>query len=134
VRLIFKKCAFSHGIQTRFRFNTLENRSTPCRLVAGIAVVGSGPASSKMRNRDTADHANLEAWIAGAFFYLYLIVDIWSGKIVDWELHAHETADFAAQMLERTVWGEKCLTSPLVLHADNGCPMKGASPAQSAGP
>jgi putative transposase len=65
--------------------------------------------------------------IAGAFFYLYLIVDIWSRKIVGWEVHAHETADFAAQMLERTVWGEKCLTSPLVLHADNGSPMKGAT-------
>ena len=30
-------------------------------------------------------------------------------------------------MLERAVWAEKCLTSPLVLHADNGSPMKGAT-------
>jgi transposase InsO family protein len=65
--------------------------------------------------------------IAGAFFYLYLIVDIWSRKIVGWEVHERETADFAAQMLERAVWAEKCLTSPLVLHADNGSPMKGAT-------
>lgn len=65
--------------------------------------------------------------IAGAFFYLYLIVDIWSRKIVGWEVHERETADFAARVLERAVWGEKCLTSPLVLHADNGSPMKGAT-------
>lgn len=65
--------------------------------------------------------------IAGAFFYLYLIVDIFSRKIVSWEVHERETADFAAQMLERAVWAEKCLTSPLVLHADNGSPMKGAT-------
>jgi putative transposase len=65
--------------------------------------------------------------IAGAFFYLYLIVDIFSRKIVGWEVHERETADFAAQMLERAVLAEKCLTSPLVLHADNGSPMKGAT-------
>jgi transposase InsO family protein len=65
--------------------------------------------------------------IAGRFFYLYLIVDIWSRKIVGWEVHDRETADFAAQLLERAVWAERCLTSPLVLHADNGSPMKGAT-------
>ena len=65
--------------------------------------------------------------IAGAFFYLYLIVDIFSRKIVGWEVHDRETADFAAQVLERAIWAEKCLTGPLVLHADNGSPMKGAT-------
>jgi transposase InsO family protein len=54
----------------------------------------------------------------------YLIVDIFSRKIVGWEVHDRETAEFAAQVLERAVWAEKCLTSPLVLHADNGSPMK----------
>lgn len=65
--------------------------------------------------------------IAGVFFYLYLIVDIFSRKIVGWEVHDRETADFAAQVLERAVRAERCLTSPLTLHADNGSPMKGAT-------
>jgi transposase InsO family protein len=65
--------------------------------------------------------------ISGAFFYLYLIVDIFSRKIVGWEVHDRETAEFAAQVLERAVWAEKCRTSPLALHADNGSPMKGAT-------
>src|SRR6056297_4216357 len=38
-----------------------------------------------------------------------------------------ETAEFAAQVLRRAVLAEACLTSPLVLHADNGGPMKGAT-------
>jgi len=54
--------------------------------------------------------------IAGAFFYL--IVDIGRRKIVGWEVHDRETAEFAAQVLERAVWVEKCLTSPLALHVD----------------
>ena len=65
--------------------------------------------------------------IAGIFFYLYLIVDIFSRKIVGREVHDRETAELAAQVLKRAVWAEKCLTSPLVLHADNGSPMKGAT-------
>ncbi|WP_299842807.1 IS3 family transposase [uncultured Jannaschia sp.] len=65
--------------------------------------------------------------IAGAFFYLYLIVDIWSRKIVGWEVYERETAESAAQVLKRAVWSEKCFTSSLVLHADNGSPMKGAT-------
>lgn len=62
--------------------------------------------------------------VAGTFFYLYLylILDIFSRKIVGWE-----TAEFAAEVLKRAVWAEGCLTSPLVLHADNGSPMKGAT-------
>jgi putative transposase len=65
--------------------------------------------------------------VAGTFFYLYLIIDIFSRKIVGWEVHDRETAELAAQVLKRAVWAEKCLTSPLVLHADNGSPMKGAT-------
>ena len=34
--------------------------------------------------------------IAGVFFYLYLIVDIFSRKIVGWEVHDRETAEFAS--------------------------------------
>lgn len=31
------------------------------------------------------------------------------------------------KVLERAVWAEKCLASPLTLHSDNGSPMKGAT-------
>jgi transposase InsO family protein len=65
--------------------------------------------------------------VLGMFFYLYLIVDIYSRKIVGWEVHEREGAEFAARLLERAVWAEGCLTSPLTLHADNGSAMKGAT-------
>lgn len=65
--------------------------------------------------------------IAGIFFYLYLIVDIYSRKIVGWEVYARESAELAAIVVRRAVCAEGCLTSPLVLHADNGSPMKGAT-------
>ena len=33
----------------------------------------------------------------------------------------------SSALLERTVRAEKCVTRPVVLHADNGSPMKGAT-------
>ena len=65
--------------------------------------------------------------VAGMFFYLYLIVDIFSRKIVGWEVHEREAADLAATLIQKAVWAEACIMRPLVLHADNGSPMKGAT-------
>ena len=65
--------------------------------------------------------------IAGRFFYLYMIMDIFSRKIVGWEVHERESADLAAILIRQAVLAEGCMARPLVLHADNGSPMKGAT-------
>jgi putative transposase len=65
--------------------------------------------------------------ILGMFYYLYLIVDIYSRKIVAWEVHDRESAELAAALVTQAVWAEGCSLKPLVLHADNGSPMKGAT-------
>ncbi len=65
--------------------------------------------------------------ILGMFYYLYLIVDIYSRKIVAWEVHDRESAELAATLVTQAVWAEGCALKPLVLHADNGSPMKGAT-------
>lgn len=65
--------------------------------------------------------------VLGMFFYLYLIVDIFSRKIVGWEVHERESAELAAILIRQAVLAEGCALRPLVLHADNGSPMKGAT-------
>jgi transposase InsO family protein len=65
--------------------------------------------------------------VAGMFFYLYLIVDNFSRKIVGWEVHECESADLAAVLIRQAVLAEGCIARPLVLHADNGSPMRGAT-------
>lgn len=62
--------------------------------------------------------------VRGLYYYLYLIEDIYSRKIVGWEVHEQESGEFAATLLQRTVIREHCLRKPLVLHSDNGAPMK----------
>ena len=73
----------------------------------------------------TWDISWLPGPVKGLFFYLYLIVDLYSRKIVGWEVYARESAEYAAEVVRRAVLAEGCVDQPLVLHADNGSPMKG---------
>ena len=64
----------------------------------------------------------------GMFYYLYMISDLFSSDIVGWEVWPEESAEHAAELIERTSVGQRRLTTtPLVLHSDNGSPMKGAT-------
>ena len=62
--------------------------------------------------------------VRGQFYYLYLVEDIYSRKIVGYEVHETEDSALAAALLQRCVLSEGCLHQPLVLHSDNGAPMK----------
>jgi transposase InsO family protein len=63
----------------------------------------------------------------GFHFYLYLILDVFSRKMVGWEIHDEESAAHAATLIRRTHLRENIRDKPLILHSDNGSPMKGAS-------
>lgn len=67
--------------------------------------------------------------VKGVHFYLYLMLDIFSRKIIGWEIHEQESADNASRLLRKACMKERIATSssPLVLHSDNGSPMKGSS-------
>jgi len=76
----------------------------------------------------TWDITYLNGPIRGSFYYLYLIVDIFSRDIVGWDVWKEETAEHASELIERACIAQKRLTTmPLVLHSDNGSPMKGAT-------
>ena len=46
--------------------------------------------------------------LRGQYFYLYLIEDIYSRKIVGWEVHEQESGAMAAELLQRSVIREEC--------------------------
>lgn len=73
------------------------------------------------------DITYLASTVVGWFFRLYLVMDIYSRKIVGWEIHENESADHAAQLIRKACWAEGITRKGLVLHADNGSPMKGAT-------
>jgi transposase InsO family protein len=65
--------------------------------------------------------------IRGQFFFLYLIVDVWSRKILGWDVHEVESSELAAALVERVRGGAERPLAGWVLHSDNGGPMKGAT-------
>ena len=67
----------------------------------------------------------LPAAVRGRFFFLYLIMDLYSRKIVGWEVHENESAVHSSDLVQKTVWKEGCTGHPLVLHGDNGSVIKG---------
>jgi transposase InsO family protein len=68
----------------------------------------------------------LPAQIQGRWFYLYLILDLYSRKIVGFEVHDTDSADHAAHLARRTALAEGIHAMPTrpVLHGDNGAPLK----------
>lgn len=73
------------------------------------------------------DITYLKSPIRGVFFYLYMVVDVWSRKVVAWEVHEVESADLAAALFEETCVMLRLDPRGIVLHADNGGPMKGSA-------
>lgn len=70
------------------------------------------------------DITYLPSKVRGQFFYLYMIEDLYSRKIVGDEVHEQESGELASELLQRTLLREGCLHSGVVLHSDNGAPMK----------
>jgi putative transposase len=72
------------------------------------------------------DMTYLPAQVMGRWFYLYLILDLYSRKIVGWEVHDLDHADHAAHLVRRTALAEgiAALGSKPVLHGDNGSTLK----------
>jgi hypothetical protein len=68
----------------------------------------------------------LPAQIQGQWFYLYLILDLYSRKVVGFEVHGSDSADHAAHLAKRTALAEGLhgMTAKPVLHGDNGAKLK----------
>ena len=73
------------------------------------------------------DITYLKTSVKGLFFYLYMIVDVWSRKIIAAQVFAEESMDHSAMLLAHACMIHGVQPEQLVLHSDNGGPMKGAT-------
>lgn len=73
------------------------------------------------------DITYLPTRVRGQFFYLYMFEDLWSRKIVGYEVHERECGQLSAELVHRCMLREQCLNTPLVLHSDNGAPMRAST-------
>jgi transposase InsO family protein len=76
------------------------------------------------------DITYLPTSVRGVWLYLYLVVDVWSRKIVAWDVAEREDAEIAADLVSRACLRERISRrrpQPLILHADNGNAMRAAT-------
>ena len=65
--------------------------------------------------------------IKGVFLYLYVVMDIYSRKIVGWQVYDRESSARAADLMTDICCRERIKPHQVTLHSDNGSPMKGAT-------
>lgn len=73
------------------------------------------------------DISYLPTVVRGLYYYLYLVVDRYSRKVVGWQVHDHESGEAAGALITEACRVEGVGREQLVLHADNGSPMRGAT-------
>ncbi len=120
----------------------LASEATMYRVLRQEKLLSHRERSRPRRNRRPPEHVArgpkqvwswdityLKSPVRGVFFYLYLMLDVWSRKIVGAAVHEAESAEAAAALLERSYAADTVASHrpPLVLHSDNGGPMKGAT-------
>jgi transposase InsO family protein len=67
----------------------------------------------------------LPTTIRGTYLFLYMVMDVWSRRIVGWCIDERESPDIAAALIRRICCDTGVDPQGLVLHSDNGKPMRG---------
>jgi transposase InsO family protein len=118
----------------------IASESTFCRLLrAHGQAVHRGRSRAPRASRPPSTHiasGPRQVWcwdmtylpgrVTGTWFYLYLILDLYSRKIVAWEVHDTDDADHAAHVVRRAALAEgiAALDRQPILHGDNGATLK----------
>lgn len=118
----------------------LASESTVYRILRAEDLLHHRERSRAPVRRQPAEHVATgpnEVWswdityllstVKGRYFYLYLVVDVWSRKVVGWQVHVEESEDLAGALIDGTCTELEVDPNGLVLHSDNGSAMKGST-------
>jgi putative transposase len=101
---------------------TCTVRSISCAHVTRAAAVHHATGPNQVWSWDIT---YLPTTVRGRFYYLYMIMDVWSRRVVGWEVFERESAEHAAALFQRVCSESRMSPKGLVLHSDNGKPMRG---------
>ena len=118
----------------------MASESTIYRIMKAAAQQHHRGRASKPRTRVVTSHCASEpnrlwSWditwlptsVKGLYFYWYMVLDVYSRKIVGHEVHIAESAELAALLMRKASLVEGLAGRKVVLHSDNGSAMKGAT-------
>jgi putative transposase len=69
----------------------------------------------------------LPTTVRGQYLHLYLVMDVWSRRIVAWRIADGDSAEIAAELITQACRDGGFDPRGLVLHADNGKPMRAST-------
>lgn len=75
------------------------------------------------------DITKLKGPVKWTYFYLYVMLDIFSRYVVGWMVATRETAALARELIKETFLRQDVSPGELTIHADRGSPMKAKSTA-----
>lgn len=84
-------------------------------------------AASKPNQVWSWDITYLASSVKGIFYYLYLFIDVYSRKIVGFGVYDSEKSEYAVEVIKKACTDEEILRNQIVVHSDNGSPMKGST-------
>jgi len=70
------------------------------------------------------DITYLPTRVNGQFYYLYMIMDLYSRIIIAYQVYDCESGDLASDLITDACLREKITKKQVTLHSDNGAPMK----------
>jgi putative transposase len=73
------------------------------------------------------DITYLPTRVHGIYLYLYIFLDVFSRKIVAWQIYAGESGENASGLMKDLCRREQIAPGQLILYSDNGGSMKGAT-------
>ena len=106
-----------HGLRTK-------GRTSPRTHVTRASTVHRATGPNQVWSWDITW---LPTTVRGAYLHLYLIMDVWSRRIVGWHIAERESADIAAGLITQSCSNGNVDPRGLVLHSDNGMAMRGST-------
>jgi putative transposase len=113
-RTLYRILKAKGALQSRTKSRTPVRNRKPKELVA------TGPNQVW-----SWDITWLRTDVGGLFYYAYVIIDVFSRKVVGWTIEINESTDHAKALFQRVIRDNKVM--PRFVHADNGGPMKGVT-------
>lgn len=118
----------------------LASEATLYRLLKKAKQLNHRQSSKPRRRRKVKSHVahgplQVFSWditylrrdVRGLYYYLYLVLDVWSRKIVGYCVEEFECMDASSRLITSICKRLGIKPGSLVLHSDNGSPMKGAT-------
>lgn len=120
-RYVASESSFSRVLRSEGQNTHRSPTKKPCKARPASTHIATAPGQVWCW-----DMTYLPANVMGRWYYLYLILDLYSRKIIGWEVHESDHSDHASDLVRRSALTEgiaNMIKKP-VLHGDNGATLK----------